>query len=137
MFSIAICRQFGDKWQSKTMFLAFFDIRSSIVLTFSIVAYPVWYGFTYLLNLQNQSVNISSVLITQASTKCSYENSSYTFSFDMRSINSHQIWWLLNCYWPFMCFKGYVLFGFAGKVTHIKGIHTTVSSNDSLQVRPF
>ena len=30
-FSIAICRPTGDKWQSKTLFLAFFDPRSSIV----------------------------------------------------------------------------------------------------------
>ena len=30
-FSIAICRPTGDKWQSKIMFLAMFDPRSSIV----------------------------------------------------------------------------------------------------------
>ena len=30
-FSIAICRPVGDKWQSKTLFLAIFDPRSSIV----------------------------------------------------------------------------------------------------------
>ena len=30
-FSIAICRPTGDKWQSKTLFLAIFDPRSSIV----------------------------------------------------------------------------------------------------------
>ena len=29
-FSIAICRPSGDKWQSKTLFLAIFDPRSSI-----------------------------------------------------------------------------------------------------------
>ena len=40
LFSIAIYRQSGDKWQSKTLFLTFFDLRSSIVLTFSIAAYP-------------------------------------------------------------------------------------------------
>ena len=28
--SIAICRQSGDKWQSKTMFLSIFDRRSLI-----------------------------------------------------------------------------------------------------------
>ena len=33
-FSIAICRQCGDKWQSKTLFLTIFDLRSSIVLAF-------------------------------------------------------------------------------------------------------
>ena len=43
VFSIAICRQSGDKWQSKTMFLTtIFDLRSAIVLTFSIAAYSVW-----------------------------------------------------------------------------------------------
>ena len=30
-FSIAICRSTGNKWQSKTLFLAIFDPRSSIV----------------------------------------------------------------------------------------------------------
>ena len=40
MFSIAICSQ----WQSKTLFLTIFDLRSSIILTFSIAAYPVRYG---------------------------------------------------------------------------------------------
>ena len=41
VFSIPICRQIGDKWQSKTLFLTCFDLRLSIVLTFSIAAYPV------------------------------------------------------------------------------------------------
>ena len=27
VFSIAICRQLGDKWQSKTLFLTIFDLR--------------------------------------------------------------------------------------------------------------
>ena len=34
----------GDKWQSKTLFLSIYDLRSSIVLTFSIAAYPVCLG---------------------------------------------------------------------------------------------
>ena len=42
VFSIPICRQCGDKWRSKTLFLLIFDLRSSIVLAFSIAAYPVW-----------------------------------------------------------------------------------------------
>ena len=42
VFPIAICRQSGDKWQSKTLFLLIFELRSSIVSTCSIVAYPVW-----------------------------------------------------------------------------------------------
>ena len=41
VFLIAICRHSGDKWQSKTLFLTVFDLRSSIVLTVSIAAYPV------------------------------------------------------------------------------------------------
>ena len=40
MFSIAICRPSGDKWQSKTLFVTIFDPRSSIELTFSIVTFP-------------------------------------------------------------------------------------------------
>ena len=40
-FLIAICRQCGDKWQMKTLFLTIFDLRSSIVLAFSIATYPV------------------------------------------------------------------------------------------------
>ena len=46
IFSIAICRQCCDKWQSKTLFLKMFDLRSSIVLVFSIAAYPVWYQYS-------------------------------------------------------------------------------------------
>ena len=42
MFSIAICRQCGVKWQSKTLFLTIFGLRFPIVLTFSIAAYTVW-----------------------------------------------------------------------------------------------
>ena len=42
-FSIAICRQSGDKWQSKTLFLSIFDLRSPMVLTFLIATYPVCY----------------------------------------------------------------------------------------------
>ena len=41
VFSSVICRPIGDKWQSKTLFLTIFDLRSSMVLTFSIAAYPV------------------------------------------------------------------------------------------------
>ena len=38
VLSIAICRQSGDKWQSKTLFLTILDLRSSTVITFSIAA---------------------------------------------------------------------------------------------------
>ena len=31
VFSIAICHQCGDKWQSKTLFLSIFDPHSSFV----------------------------------------------------------------------------------------------------------
>ena len=41
VFLIAICRQSGDKWQSKTLFPIIFDLRSAIILTFSIAAYPL------------------------------------------------------------------------------------------------
>ena len=41
LLSIAICRQSCDKWQLKSLFLTIFDLRSSMVLTFSIAAYPV------------------------------------------------------------------------------------------------
>ena len=41
VFSIAICRQEGDKWQSKMLFLSIFDLLSSIELAFSIAAFPV------------------------------------------------------------------------------------------------
>ena len=40
VFSIAICRQFGDKWQLKTQLLTIFYLCLSIVLTFLIVANP-------------------------------------------------------------------------------------------------
>ena len=43
MILIAICRQSGEKWQSKTMLLPTFGLRSSIVLTFSIS--PIRFGF--------------------------------------------------------------------------------------------
>ena len=39
VFDGHICRQSGDKWQSETLFLTIFDLRSSIVLMFSIAAY--------------------------------------------------------------------------------------------------
>ena len=42
VFLIAICRQCGDKRQSKTLFLAIFYLCFSIALAFSIAAYPVW-----------------------------------------------------------------------------------------------
>ena len=40
--SIVICRQSDDKWQPKTLFVTIFDLRSTIVFTFSISAYPVY-----------------------------------------------------------------------------------------------
>ena len=39
VFSIAMCRQSGDKRQSTTLLLTILDLRSSIVLTFSVAAY--------------------------------------------------------------------------------------------------
>ena len=54
--SIAICRQSGNYWLSKTLFLTIFGLRSSIVLTFSIAAYPVWFRCT----LHDVTVDISA-----------------------------------------------------------------------------
>ena len=34
-------KRFYEKWQSKRLFLLIFDLRFSIVLEFSIAAYPV------------------------------------------------------------------------------------------------
>ena len=39
VFTIVICCQLGDKWQSKTLSLTIFALRSSIVLTFFIAAH--------------------------------------------------------------------------------------------------
>ena len=56
VFSIAICRQSDDKRQPKTLFLTILDLRSSIVLTFSIAAYLKCLLNIGLLNTQpNQS----------------------------------------------------------------------------------
>ena len=41
--SITICRQSGDKWQSKTLFLTILDLRSSTVLKFSMAPYLLWF----------------------------------------------------------------------------------------------
>ena len=41
VFTLAICHQSGDKWQSKTLFLTVIYLRSSTVLTFSIATYQV------------------------------------------------------------------------------------------------
>ena len=40
-FSIAVCRPTGDKWQSKTLFLAIFDLHSGNVKRGLIAAYLV------------------------------------------------------------------------------------------------
>ena len=41
VFLIAICRHWGDKWQSKMLFLFTLYLSSLIVLAFFIAAYPV------------------------------------------------------------------------------------------------
>ena len=43
VFSIAIYQLSGYKWQSKTMFIIIFELRSSIVLTFLIAANRVFF----------------------------------------------------------------------------------------------
>ena len=53
VFSIVICRQSGNKWQSE-LFLAIFDLRSSIVLTFSIAADIV--GIKIIIKIYNFSL---------------------------------------------------------------------------------
>ena len=53
VFFIAICCKLGDKWQSKTMFLTIFDLPSSIVLTFLIAAYTVWFNFFITLTISS------------------------------------------------------------------------------------
>ena len=97
MFSIAICRQCGDKWQSKALFLLFFDLRSSIVLAFSIAAYPVWVqrslfaaeGGVVILTrhwwvesllcwLYLILFKISNIFLFQSSTKCSLSGLEFT-----------------------------------------------------------
>ena len=63
VFSIAICRQSGDKRQSKpqTLFFTILDLRSSIVLTFSIAAYLKCLLNIGLLNTQpNQSKTMAT-----------------------------------------------------------------------------
>ena len=62
VFSIAICRQSGDKRQSKTLFLTILDLRSSIVLTFTIAAYLKCLLNIGLLNTQpNQSKTMATM----------------------------------------------------------------------------
>ena len=41
VFLITICHQWGDKLQSKTLFLTIFDLSLKIVLTFLIATYTV------------------------------------------------------------------------------------------------
>ena len=51
MFSIAICRQSGDKWQSKTLFLTIFDICSSISIVPNSVSNDFWSTFLDSINV--------------------------------------------------------------------------------------
>ena len=41
VFSIAICRRSCENWQWEPLFLTIYDLRSSIVVTFSNAAYTV------------------------------------------------------------------------------------------------
>ena len=75
VFLIAICRQSGDKWQSKkpgdkwqskTLFRMIFDLRSSIVLTFSIAGYPVW-------NFQKYLKEIQLIFIASYTATCDFQ----------------------------------------------------------------
>ena len=58
MFLIAICRQWSDKWQSKTLFLRIFHLLSSIVLMFSKNM-----NFCFLSQLKLNDYTVYSVLL--------------------------------------------------------------------------
>ena len=75
VFLIAICRRSGDKRQSKTLFLMILDLRSSIVLTFSIAAY-----LKCLLNigLLNTQPNQSKTMATRNNLLSGYKRQSKT-----------------------------------------------------------
>ena len=70
VFSIAICRQSGDKRQSKTLFLTILDLRSSVVLMFSTAAY-----LKCLLNigLLNKQPNQSNTMATRNNLLTGYK----------------------------------------------------------------
>ena len=73
VFSIAICRQWGDKWQSKTLFLLIYDLRSSIVLAFSIAAYPVCLRCRQNTPiLRNYVLSVGELINRPSSQNCSY-----------------------------------------------------------------
>ena len=83
VFSIAICRQSGDKRQSKTLFLTILDLRPSIVLTFSIAAYLKCLLNIGLLNTQpNQSKTMATRNTLLSANKAAIKNS---VSNDLRS----------------------------------------------------
>ena len=75
VFSIAICRQSGDKRQSKTLFLTILNLRSPIVLAFSIAAY-----LKCLLNigLLNTQPNQSKTMATRNNLLPGYKRQSKT-----------------------------------------------------------
>ena len=61
MFSIAICRHTGDKWQSKALFLSILDPRSSIVDSVFDCSLPVVLMHYCVLNSVNPYIrNVSS-----------------------------------------------------------------------------
>ena len=75
VFSIVICRQSGDKRQSKTLFLTILYLRSLIVLTFSFAAY-----LKCLLNigLLNTPPNQSKTMATKNNLLSGYKRQSKT-----------------------------------------------------------
>ena len=56
----------GDKWQSKNLFRMIFDLRSSIVLTFSIAGYPVR-------NFQKYLKEIQLIFIASYTATCDFQ----------------------------------------------------------------
>ena len=75
VFSTAICRKSGDKWQSKTLFLAILDLHLSIVLTFSIAAYL---KCLLHIGLPNTQPNQSKTMATRNNLLSGYKRQSKT-----------------------------------------------------------
>ena len=106
VFSIAIFCQCADKWQSKILFLNIFDLHSSIVLAFSIAAYPVWYS-TVLEDLdktcRSRTILMRKIVIIFLSISlnlcfwCSKELSHWDSSFEY----PQHMFWLRNMNYDF------------------------------------
>ena len=110
VFSIAIWCQLDDKWQSKTLFLTIFDLRSSIVLTFLIAPYTVcfrnmWWLLTSRMILpeyysllietyKDESVYLKLIFLHVVGTQKNRLNETVLLSTQNKSFN----WWIRNIY---------------------------------------